>query len=40
MDFEPGIDRLDATLPSGQTIGSIAAQRGEHLLLDVGDSGG
>ena len=40
MDFEPGIDRIDATLPAGRTIDSIATQVGEHLLLDFSDGGG
>ena len=40
MDFEPGVDRVDATLPVGQTIESIATQQGAHLLLDFGDGDG
>ena len=40
MDFEPGVDRIDATLGAGQTLESIATQHGSHLLLDFGDGGG
>ena len=40
MDFEPGIDRIGATLPVGRNIESIATQNGPHLLLDFGDGGG
>ena len=40
MDFEPGTDRIDATLGAGQTIQSIATEQGDHLLLDFGSGGG
>ena len=40
MDFEPGIDRIAATLGAGRTIESIATQQGAHLLLDFGAGGG
>ena len=39
-DFESGDDRIDATLPAGQTIESIATQQGDHLLLNFGAGGG
>ena len=39
MDFEPGVDRIAATLGAGQAIESIASQHDMHLLVDFGAGG-